>query len=456
MASEAHAGRYQIEREIGRGGMGQIYRARDTHLGRTVALKMLPAEVSQDAELRRRLAQEARAASALTHPGVATVYDFVEQAGENYIVFEYVEGETLRQQLGRHRFTTEEILAVGVQLADALAAAHDRGVVHRDLKPENIMLTAGPERPGRVKILDFGLAKLRRPLASVGAAGTSAAETATVSTAAGLLVGTVNYMAPEQLEGEPADARADLYGAGLVLYEMATGANPFQGRTPTSTIANILKLEPPPVAERNPVAPPELDRILRKCLRKRPEERYQSARELHVDLSNLRRELNQGSGRVEGAAVAAPPAVPLMVSRDIARALLVLVQVGYLAMYAIALYKLPDVDRVSEQLWPPGVLAPLLVAAAICGGPVRLYILTAVSFDYADLGRKFLRLFPAILALDAFWATSPLLFLGQLRGLSLLCVAALAYLPFSQRTLLFSAYSPSGGRTSAIRSTSSL
>jgi hypothetical protein len=381
---------------------------------------------------------------------VATVYDFVEHAGENFIVFEYVEGETLRQQLGRRRFSTEEILAVGMQLADALAAAHDRGIVHRDLKPENIKLTAGPERPGRVKVLDFGLAKLRRPVVSVAARAT-AAETTTASTAAGLLVGTVNYMAPEQLEGEPADARTDLYAAGLVLYEMATGVNPFHGRTPTSTIANILKLEPPPVVERNPVAPPELDRILRKCLRKLPEERYQSAREFFVDLANLRREVAPGSGRTARVAPGPPATVPLAVSRGLVRGLLALIQAGYLFMYALALYKLDDVERISRPLWPPGVWGPLLAIAAICGSPVRLYILSAVSLDYAELGRKFRWVFPAVLALDEVWAGSPLLFLRQFGGLSLLCAAALAYLPFSQRTLVFSAYAPTGGRTPAIR-----
>jgi len=227
MPEELKAGRYGIEQEIGRGGMGQVFRARDTRLGRTVALKMLPAELTHDAELRRRLAQEARAASALTHPGVATVYDFEEHDRESFIVFEYVEGSTLRQVLTSRRFTTNEILDVGIQLADALAAAHDRGIIHRDLKPENIMLAPGPERPGRVKILDFGLAKLRKPVMAA-AAGDSLAETVGLATAPGLIVGTVNYMSPEQLEGEPADARSDLYAAGLTLYEMATGCESFR------------------------------------------------------------------------------------------------------------------------------------------------------------------------------------------------------------------------------------
>ncbi len=450
MASEPNSVRYRIEVEIGRGGMGRVYRGRDEHLGRTVALKMLPAEVRNSADLSRRLAQEARTASTLNHPGVATVYDFVEYAEGSYIVFEYVEGKTLRELLGTCRFTTEEIIAVGLQLADALGAAHDRGIIHRDLKPENIMLAAGPERPGRAKILDFGLAKLHRPLSTATTVGGYSAETLTVATAPGLLVGTVNYMAPEQLEGEPADSRSDLYALGLVLYEMATSRNPFLGRTPASTIANILNREPPQIAERNPVAPAELDRIVRKCLRRRPGERYQAARDLFVDLSNLRRDLESGSSRSVSARAATAPAAALTISRNAARALLTLIQVGYLAMYASSLYKMHDVLNASREMYSSETLGFLLTIDAFCGVAVRLYLLTAVGFDYADLGRKFRLLFPAVLVLDAVWASSPLLLIGQLRALILLCVAALAFLPFCQRTLLYAAYAPGGGPTPAL------
>jgi serine/threonine protein kinase len=267
--------------------MGVVLRAYDTHLNRVVALKMLPSNTTHDSELCRRLAAEARAASALSHPGIATVYDFVEQGEGSFIVYEYVEGRTWRKELARTRFTTDEILDASAQLADALVAAHSRGIVHRDLKPENIMSVPDDYSRGRVKILDFGLAKhLHAPL-SLGEE--NAAETVSIATGPGLLVGTVNYMAPEQLEGQPVDARTDIYTLGLVLYEMATGTNPFLGRTPPSTIANILKLEAPSLRHYTPTAPAELDRILQKCLRKRPEERYQSARELLVDLRNFRR-----------------------------------------------------------------------------------------------------------------------------------------------------------------------
>jgi hypothetical protein len=236
---------------------------------------------------------------------------------------------------------------------------------------------------------------------------------------------------------------------------MATGINPFLGRTPSSTIANVLKELPAPLVERNPVAPPELQRIVQKCLRKSPAERYQSARELLVDLANLRRSLDQSSGRA-AATRAAAPAVPLVSSRGLAKALLMAIQLGYLGMYAVALYRFHDVLRVSRELYSSNVLGLLLLLTASLGIPVRLYFFTALAFDYADLGRKFRWLFPGVFLLDAVWAATPLLFLGQLQGLVLLCAAALAYLPFSQRTLLYAAYAGSGGRSSAIQPHGSL
>jgi len=287
MPNELIDGRYKVEQEVGRGGMGVVLRAYDTRLNRVVALKMLRSNTSHDPELRRRLAAAARAASALTHPGIATVYDFVEQGEGSFIVYEYVEGRTWREELARARFTTDEIFDASAQLADALVAAHTHGIVHRDLKPENIMSVPDGCFRGRVKILDFGLAKHLHAALPLGEE--HAAETVVMGTSAGLLIGTVNYMAPEQLEGQSVDARTDIYALGLVLYEMVTGANPFLGRSPSSTIANILKQEAPSLRQHVPTAPAELDRVLLKCLRKRPEERYQSARELLVHLRNLRR-----------------------------------------------------------------------------------------------------------------------------------------------------------------------
>ncbi len=455
MPDELKSGRYRIEREIGRGGMGQVYRAHDTRLGRTVALKMIPPELTHDSELRRRLALEARAASALNHPGIATVYDFEEHAAESFIVFEYVDGATLRERLKQRRPTIEEILDAGIQLADALAAAHDRGVTHRDLKPENIMLVSSSGRLARMKILDFGLAKLRPPVEF--AAGDDETETATVMTARGQIVGTVNYMAPEQVEGEPADARSDLYSAGLVLYEMATGVNPFCGKTPPSTIANILKRDAPPALELNPALPAELDRILRKCLRKRPEERYQSARDLRVDLANL-----QTDSATSVPSVAVPDAEPAMgsgvIPRGVARGLLLAIQAGYLAMYGGLFY---DLSLPTHSLPPPVLLSErqmeilglLHLLVAVAGTPIRLYLLSALAADYPDLGRKYRFLFPLVLVLDGVWSLAPAFLVHKIGAFAIPAIAALLYLPFAQRRLLYDAYSPRGGRSSGLRTT---
>lgn len=463
MEGQLKGGRYEIEKEIGSGGMGIVYRAHDTRLKCSVALKEIRAEHLHDTQFRRRLAQEAQAAAAISHPGIARAYDFVDSDQESFIVYEFVEGVTLRDLLTRKRFATQEILDVGIKVADALAAAHAQGFIHRDLKPENLMLTPRGDGTSRVKILDFGLAK-RHKLVSLPQAGSGAeTEAGSITATAMVLIGTINYMSPEQLgdtRKEPVDARTDLYALGLILYEMATGINPFRGDSVTSTITNIVTREPPPIQERNPVSPPELDQVVRKCLRKRREERHQTAGELVTTLSDLRRKLAreepETSKKVDGHALPAPePPIP----RRLACSLFLLIQVGYLIMYGIAFFYLPEnVHRLPkvfrEEEWARFVPIALSV---LCGAAaIRLYFLSAVAFDYADLGRLFRRVFPAILMLDLGFALFPLLLFYKLGYITLLCLIALAFLPFSQRTLVYSAYGPRGGRSSAAGTASSL
>ncbi len=452
MSGELKAGRYELEAELGRGGMGVVYKARDTRLGRPVALKMIPAEALQNAELRRRLAQEARAASSLSHPAVATVFDYVEEGQEHFIVYEYVEGTTLRARLKGPRLDVDQVLEIGTQLADGLTAAQDRSIVHRDLKPENIMLVRGAGDTRRVKILDFGLAKVCPALSGTDEASRASTESAP-GTAAGLLVGTINYMSPEQVEGDPVDHRADIHALGLVLYEMATNSNPFVGKSRTSTMANILRENAPPVRERNPVVPAELDRIVGKCLRKRREERYQSARELLVDLSNLRRELAAARPGSAPAVPAAPEAAPpLEIPRAAARILFLLIQLAYVAMYVLAFYDLPAMEAGRQVFFGKGMWDWLFYVVIGCppliGVPLRLYLASAVGFDHANSGRLFRQVFPLVLYVDLAWSASPLLLYQTLGFLTLFVIPALAYLPFSQRTLVLTAYAPGGGKRS--------
>jgi len=281
---------YRVLEKLGAGGMGVVYLAEDMKLGRKVALKALPAEFARDPVRRQRFVQEARAAAALSHAGIAAVYALEEVGEELYIAFEYVKGQSLRTLVMTGGLELDTLLRIAAGIADALAAAHALGIVHRDLKPENILRT--PE--GTTKILDFGLARF---------AAQQEEETASVRlTSAGTIVGTVSYMSPEQLEGKEPDFRADIFSFGVLLYELATGVRPFDGASSSSTISRILTAESVPLMQRNPVAPPELDRIARKCLRKRREERYQSTRDLTVDLENLRRD--SGATSREPAATA--------------------------------------------------------------------------------------------------------------------------------------------------------
>jgi len=275
LAVGINLGHYRIAEKIGAGGMGEVYRAHDEHLARDVAIKVLPAGTLSDPSARRHFRNEALALSKLNHPGIATIYDFDTQDGVDFLVMEYIPGMTLSEKLAGRPLAEKEVLALGVQLAEALAAAHAEGVVHRDVKPGNLRVTGD----GRLKVLDFGLAKLRLPV--VPSAATESIDQTLAMT------GTLPYMAPEQLLGEEADARTDIHSAGAVLYEMATGQRPFGKLERAQLITAILRQAPVPPAQLNPQVPAELERLIGKCLEKDPENRYQSAKELAVDLRRL-------------------------------------------------------------------------------------------------------------------------------------------------------------------------
>ena len=256
-------GPYQIEAKLGEGGMGEVYRARDTRLNRLVALKVLRPEVAGDSDRLARFEREAQAVAALNHPNILTVHDVGVHAGTPYVVTELLEGENLREVVSHRAPTERQVLGWAVQSAHGLAAAHQKGIVHRDLKPENLFLTTD----GRVKILDFGLAKQTGPESSDGDALTAASPKT-----AGMVMGTVAYMSPEQLEGRPVDAQSDLFSFGVVLYELLAKTNPFRRETGSATIGAILQEAPPPLMSVDPSIPRAVDGIVRRCIEKRREE----------------------------------------------------------------------------------------------------------------------------------------------------------------------------------------
>ncbi|MBI2149280.1 MAG: protein kinase [Acidobacteria bacterium] len=271
-----HLGPYEILALIGAGGMGEVYRASDTRLNRTVAIKVLPAHFSNNPEMRQRFEREAQTIAGLNHPHICTLFDVGRQDGTDFLVMEFLEGETLAQRLERGALPLEEALKAAIEIADALDKAHRQGVVHRDLKPSNVMLTKSG-----TKLLDFGLAKLK----PVDQAPTiSALPTRADATAQGTILGTLQYMAPEQLEGKDADARTDIFAFGAVLYEMTTGKKAFEGKSQASLISAIMSAEPQLISKLQPMAPPAFDYVVKRCLTKDPEDRWQTARDVMAQL----------------------------------------------------------------------------------------------------------------------------------------------------------------------------
>src|SRR5467141_4605896 len=278
LAQGTKFGPYEIQTPLGAGGMGEVNRARDTRLERSVAIKILPPHLSDDPTLRQRFEREAKAISSLNHPHICVLHDVGRQDGTDFLVMEYLEGETLAKRLEKGPLPLAQALQFGIQIADALDKAHRNGVVHRDLKPGNIMLT-----PSGAKLLDFGLAKAAVPLAA-GETLTAAATHTTPVTHQGTIVGTFQYMSPEQVEGKEVDARSDIFSFGSVLYEMVTGRRAFPGKSQLSVASAILEKDPEPISTLQPLTPPALDRAVRRCLAKDPEDRWQSTRDLLLEL----------------------------------------------------------------------------------------------------------------------------------------------------------------------------
>ena len=285
-------GSYLIQKKLGAGGMGEVYLARDQRLDRTVALKILPVSVANDKRRMQRFRQEARVASSLNQPNILTIYEFGEIDSLSFIATEFVDGETLRDYLRGKRLKLSEILDISIQIMAALDAAHEAKIVHRDMKPENVMLR---RRDHVVKVLDFGLAKLTETRSGTAVSETDAEAATEFKSMPGSLMGTINYMSPEQAQGHVVDERTDLWSTGVMIYEMVSGVMPFKGATSAHTVVQILEKEPPPLTQLDATLPAELQRIVGKAMAKRFDERYQTAKDMMIDLRLLRRQIDATS-----------------------------------------------------------------------------------------------------------------------------------------------------------------
>jgi len=333
LSSGTKFGPYEIQSTLGAGGMGEVYRARDSRLERDVAIKVLPSHLSQNPDLRARFEREAKAISGLQHPNICVLYDVGRQEGVDFLVMEYLEGETLATRLVRKPMTPEETVRIGIEIADALEKAHRSGIVHRDLKPGNVMLTKGG-----AKLMDFGLAKLQAVVTGAPSSTPAFSAVATLPnmaspiTVAGTIVGTVQYMSPEQIQGKEADARSDIFAFGAMLYEMLTGKRAFEGKSQLSVASAVLDKDPDPIAAVQPLTPPALEHLVQTCLAKDPDQRFQSAHDLKLQLQWI----------TAGGSKAGAPAVVVAQKKNRQKMLAVATSLGWLvavaAVVLVAMY----------------------------------------------------------------------------------------------------------------------
>src|SRR6266581_6873425 len=390
LTSGTRLGPHEILSAIGAGGMGEVYRARDTRLNRTLAIKVLPPHLADRSELRERFEREARTIASLNHPHICTLFDIGQQDGIDYLVMEYLEGETLAHRLQKGALPLEQVLKYAIEIADALDKAHRKGVTHRDLKPGNIILT----KTG-TKLLDFGLAKLKQEAAPTNVQLSELPTASDPLTAKGSIIGTLQYMAPEQLEGKEVDARTDIFAFGAVVYEMATSKRAFEGKSQASLIAKILEIDPPPISSLQPMTPPALDRLVKKCLAKEPEKRWHAASDVCDELKWIA----EGGSQV-GLAM---PLVAQRKSRERLALSVVVVLLGAalaLAGFEYVRRQAPTPQTMRFFVLPPetwtlvgmgtvtsGSTAPLSVSpdgrriAFVAGGPEGKYLLWVRSLD---------------------------------------------------------------------------